>query len=150
MQTSLAIFPESTKLINSYIGVFTKDNFVYYLHSGSPIYCHHINAHDSFRYIIGNLVLTGLCEPGEISKALSVHHRNVNRYTKILRDKGIEGFFNKKDDRRGHCHQMTEEKIKQAQELLDEGMSNVKIGKALEISECTIRYHLGKGTLKKK
>jgi hypothetical protein len=40
MQMQLPIFPTSTKLINNSIGVFEKDDFIYYLHNGSPIFCH--------------------------------------------------------------------------------------------------------------
>ena len=36
----LPIFPGTTKLINAQVGFFEKDEFVYYLHNGSPIFCH--------------------------------------------------------------------------------------------------------------
>ena len=33
-------FPEHTKYINATLGLFSRDDYVYYLHNGSPIYCH--------------------------------------------------------------------------------------------------------------
>lgn len=30
----MPIFPENTKMINSTVGFFTKDDFAYYLHKG--------------------------------------------------------------------------------------------------------------------
>lgn len=54
-------FPQTTKLVNSNVGFFERDDFVYYLHKGSPIYCHEKNDLNSYRYIIANLVVMGLC-----------------------------------------------------------------------------------------
>lgn len=45
---------------------------------------------------------------------------------------------------------MTPDRIKQAQEYLDLGYSQLKTAKNINVNETTIRYHLKKGTLKKK
>src|SRR5450759_4248674 len=68
MQLQLAIFPERTKLINSSIGFYAKDDFVYYLHNGSPIFCHAKEDRNSYRYILANLVVNNICTCSEISK----------------------------------------------------------------------------------
>jgi hypothetical protein len=149
MQMQLPIFPENTKLINGCVGFYKQDDFVYYLHNGSPIFCHHKDSIDNFKYIIANLVGTGLCTPGELSNALGVPHRNVNRYTKKLIDEGMESFF-QKTDRRGQCYQLTDDKKHLVQELLNNGYSNVKAGKEIGVSEGTIRYHIKHGNLFKK
>lgn len=149
MQLQLPIFPESTKLINATVGFFLKDGIVYYLHNGSPIFCHKKEDKDSFRYIVANLIETGLCKAGELSKVIGISHRNVNRYYKKYREKGAKSFFNK-TDRRGKCYQLTDEKMVEAQELLDSGLSNVRTARQLGVSECSIRYHLKRGNLKKK
>ncbi|MBP9512518.1 MAG: hypothetical protein KBF06_08545 [Bacteroidales bacterium] len=39
MQLPLPFFPTDTRMINSNVGVFSKDEFVYFLFNGSPIYC---------------------------------------------------------------------------------------------------------------
>lgn len=149
MQLQAPIFPENTKLINASVGFFFKDGSVYYLHNGSPIFCHKKEDHDNFRYIIASLIETGLCEAGDLSRAIGISHRNVNRYYKRYREKGAKSFFNK-IDRRGNCYQFTDEKKKRAQELLDTGLSNVRVAKQFGVSECSIRYHLKQGNLKKK
>ena len=61
MQMQLPIFPNNTKLINAFVGVFEKDDFVYYLHNGTPIFIQEKNDLNNFRYITANLVATGLC-----------------------------------------------------------------------------------------
>jgi len=145
----LPIFPETTKLINSSVGFFKKEEFIYYLHNGSPIFCHHIDQTNHYRFIIANLVESKLCQPSEISKALGISQRNVERYAHKLREQGIESFFNP-IDHRGECYKMTESVIEQAQQLLDEGKSQLKTAKILGVSESCIRYHLTSGNLKKK
>lgn len=149
MQLQAPIFPDKTKLINGSVGVLSKDDSVYYLHNGSPIFCHKKGDKNNFRYILANLIETGLCAAGELSKSLGIPHRNVNRYYKQYREKGAKSFFNK-TDRRGNCYQFTDEKKQNAQELLDIGFSNVRVAKRLGLSECSIRYHIKQGNLKKK
>lgn len=149
MQMQMPFFPEETKLINSNVGVYQQDEFVYYLHNGSPVYCHHKNDLNSYRYIIANLVNNKMCKTSEVSKALGIQIKNVQRYAKTLRDKGTDWFFNR-NDQRGQCHKFTEEKQEQAQELLDQGYSSYRVAKETGLSESAIRYHLRNGSLKKK
>ncbi len=144
----LPIFPESTKLINSSVGFFKKEDFIYYLHNGSPIFCHHIDSKNNYRYILANLVESKLCHASEISKALGISQRNVERYAQKLRQQGIESFFNQ-TDHRGECYKMTDPLLIQAQQLLDDGKSQLKAAKTLGVSESCIRYHLKSGNLKK-
>ena len=62
MQMQIPIFPENTKLINPTLGVCQMDVMVYYLHNGSPIFCHYVKDMKSYRYIPGNLVEIKLCK----------------------------------------------------------------------------------------
>lgn len=144
----MPIFPESTKLINSSVGFFKKDDLIYYLHNGSPIFCHHVDSTNNYRYILANLVESKLCQASEISKALGVSQRNIERYAQKLRQQGIESFFNQ-EDHRGQCYKMTEGALIQAQQLLNQGNSQLKAAKTLGVSESCIRYHLRSGNLKK-
>jgi biotin operon repressor len=148
MQMQLPIFPENTKLINSSVGFFKKADFVYYLHNGSPIFCHHVDSTNNYRYILANLVQSKLCQASEISKALGISQRNVERYAQKLRQHGIESFFNQVDHR-GECYKMTESILIQAQQLMDDGKSQLKTAKTLGVSESCIRYHVKVGNLKK-
>ena len=149
MQMQLPIFPASTKLINSYVGFFEKDDFVYYLHNGSPIFCHEKNDLNSYRYITANLVFTKLCTPGEIAHALGVSNRNIQRYAKALREKGTDWFF-KREEKRGDAHKLTTEKLHEAQILINKFYSLVYISKQLGVTEGALRYHIKMGNLKKK
>ncbi|NEW85346.1 MAG: hypothetical protein GZ094_23695 [Mariniphaga sp.] len=148
MQLQLPIFPGQTKLINSSIGFFSKDDFIFYLHNGSPIFCHAKGDRNSYRYILANLVVNNMCGCSELSKALGINAKNVQRYVKDLREHGMGYFFNREDNR-GQCHKFTIDKQAQAQKLLDTGYSQQRTAKELGISESAIRYHLREGNLKK-
>ncbi len=145
----LPIFPQTTKLINSNVGLFERDDFVYYLHNGSPIYCHEKNDLNSYRFIIANLVVTGLCSPIDLARALGVSNRNMQRYAKTLREKGTDWFFNK-EEKRGDAHKLTDEMLGEAQKLISKFYSVCDVAKLLGVTEGAIRYHIKKGAIKKK
>jgi len=151
MQLQLPFFPEHTKLINSTLGLFEKEGFVYYLHNGSPIYCHKKEDRNGYRFIVGNLIHNKLCTISEFHEALGEARKNIERYAMTFREKGAEHFFSRKETR-GQCYKMTEELKKEIQTQLDSGKSQYRISKDCDISEAAIRYHVKNGnlTLKKK
>ena len=63
MQMRLPIFPSSSRLINANTAVYADADMVYYMHSGSVIYCHEKSDLQGYRYITANLVVSGLCKP---------------------------------------------------------------------------------------
>ncbi len=149
MQMQLPIFPSTTKLINSNVGFFEKDDFVYYLHNGSPIYCHANHDLNSYRYITANLVATKLCKPSELATALGVSSRNIQRYAKTLREKGTDWFFSR-EEKRGDAHKLTDDMLKEAESLISKFYSVVDVARLLGVTEGALRYHIKKGTIKKK
>ena len=149
MQMQLPLFPKETKLLSDSWGVFEKDNFVYYLHNGSPVHVHHKNDIKTYRYVTATLIVNHSCSAKRLGEVFGVGSFNFNRYAKLFRDKGADVFFGK-DQRRGRRHELTDEKLHEAQELLDQGTSQAKTAGIIEVSEGSIRYHLKKGTLKKK
>lgn len=149
MQIQLPIFPDSTKMLSDTWGVFQKDNFVYYLHNGSPVHVHAKDDLNTYRYITGSIIVNNGIKASRLSKVFGVGVRNFERYAKQYRDGGADAFF-KPSDQRGKCHKMTPEKIKEAQKYLDAGFSQTKTAKLINVNEAAIRYHLKKGNLKKK
>ncbi len=148
MQTQLPIFPSQIKLINSSLGVRRQDDFVYYLHNGSPVFCHHIDDQNNYRYILGNLVTSGLCRCSELADALGVNRRNVERYAQSLRENGSDWFFGR-PSQRGRGYKFSEQRLERAQKLLNDEQSVVEVGKELGVSEGAVRYQIKKGRLKK-
>lgn len=149
MQLQLPIFPSTTKMLSSTWGVFEKDKFVYYLHNGSPVHVHEKNNFNMYRFITATLIENHSCSASDLSKVFGVGVRNFERYAKRLRDFGTNGFFNPKDSR-GQCHKMTSDKLTEAQKYLNLGYSQMRTAREINVNEASIRYHIKKGTLKKK
>jgi biotin operon repressor len=149
MQLQAPIFPETTKMINGSFGLFSKEDFVYYLHNGSPIYCHSKEDRDSYRFILATIISNDLCSISELSHGLGINRKNIDRYVKALREKGMKYFFDREDNR-GQCHKFTPAKQIEAQQFLDQGYSMQKTAKTIGLSEGAIRHHIKSGNLIKK
>jgi hypothetical protein len=121
MQKQLPFFPENTKLINSSLGYRKQDGYVYYLHNGNPIYCHSETDRNGYRFCLGNLIMNNLCSITELSESLGENRKNIERYAKVLREKGSSWFFARKETR-GQCHKVTGEKLLSIQEKLNKGV----------------------------
>lgn len=145
----LPIFPKETKLINACLGVFEREDFVYYLHNGSPVFCHQKNDLHNYRYIAANMVINGLCKCSELAQALGVSSRNIERYSKALREKGSEYFFNR-EQKRGSGYKLNEEALAYAQRMINDFYSVGDVARLMGITEGALRYHIKKGTIKKK
>jgi transposase len=149
MQMQLPIFPATTKLVNSNVGIFERDDFVYYLHNGSPIFCHDKNDLNSYRYILANMVMSGLCSPMELGKVLGVSNRNIQRYAKSLREKGTDWFFHKQE-KHGDAHKLTDALLEEVQHKLDRNEPVARVAREFGVTEGALRYHLRQGNIKKK
>jgi hypothetical protein len=148
MQTQLPFFPATVEYFNPHVGVIRQDDFVYYMHNGSPLFCHDTNDRNSYRYITANLVEINMCSPSEIARVFGVSARSIQLNAKALREKGSGWFFNR-EETRGKCYKFNEESFAKAQEMLDAGKTKSEIGRQLGVSESAIGYHIKKGKLKK-
>jgi hypothetical protein len=154
MQTILPFFPQDTKLINSWVGFREMDGVVYYLYCGNPIYCHNKHDHAGYRFALANLVVNNRCSIKELSDALGVARKNIERYAKALRERtgnGLygAGYFFGRVDGRGVCYKMTSDKMAGVQTDLDNGVSIYRTALNHGISESAINYHIKNGNLKK-
>ena len=73
MQMQLPIFPVTTKMLSSTWGVFEKDNFVYYLHNGSPVHVHEKDDLNTYRFITATLIENHSCSASSLSKVFGVN-----------------------------------------------------------------------------
>jgi predicted DNA-binding transcriptional regulator YafY len=122
---------------------------VYYLVHGSPIYCHAKDDHNGYRFSLANLIRNKRCTIKELSDALGVPRKNIERYAKAYREHGA-GYFFGRIDGRGQCYKMTPDKLSAIQSDLDSGTSIYRASLDHGISEAAISYHIKKGNLKKK
>jgi hypothetical protein len=145
----LPIFPAGVVMVNERLAVEKRDGMVYYFNYQNPIHVHIESDRNSFRYITASLILSGMCKIHELAKALGIKRRNLERYSKHLKESGMSYFFAAKHTG-GKAHIITPDKLSDMQNLLDQGENNVQIAKKHEISEAAVRYYLKKGDLKKR
>src|SRR5690625_139942 len=138
MQMQLPFFPDNTKLITPTLGFRMDGDMVYYLHNGSPIFCHDQKDLRRYRYILGNLVEMRLCSAGELSKALGVPIRSVQRYAKTFRDKGADWYFHDKP-KGGNSATKRDEAMENIQQMLDKSIPVTRIAKQIGVTEGAIR-----------
>src|ERR1039458_6162458 len=96
MQLQLPIFPIDIKLITPQLGLRREKGMVYYFLSGLPIYSHEDNDMESFRLIVCQLVVNGLCKRSQIADTLGLPRSTVNNYLKRYLENGISGVLEPK------------------------------------------------------
>ena len=149
MQLLMPLFTNEVKLITPTLGVFCKDDIVYYLHCGVPIYCHEQEDVKSFRFITSKYISQGLCKKIEISRAFGVSYDSVKRNVKKLAQIGDKNFF-AGDNRKGSCYKLTPQVLSRMQSYIDEGKNNTEISKLEGVTEGAIRYAIRTDKLRKK
>ena len=148
MQLQFPYFPKDTKMISHCLGVHTQNDIVQYIANGLPVYSHSSDDLNAFRFITSNFIDKGLCSRAEVQRAFGVSIDSVRRSYRKYKDKGESGFFGP-DARKGKAYKMVGKLVERIQAKLDKGQSNLSIAKQEGIAESSIRYHIGKGTLKK-
>lgn len=97
IQALLPLFPVEATLINSLVGVQSKDGIVYYFNGSMPIFKHLDSDIDSFRYISSQLIINGVCKQKEIVKCFGVSDISVKRWVKRHKEsKELGDFVSKK------------------------------------------------------
>ena len=147
-QLLLPLFPHDTRMITLTLGVREHNGFVYYLHSGMPIFSHEIGDMPMFRYITSNLILQGLCRNQDIVEAFNVSTDSVRRWKRILSEKGESAFFTA-ESRHGWSHKLLPEVLERIQSKLNKCQSVNSIAKEEGLSEGSIRAAIKLGRLKK-
>lgn len=147
-QLLLPIFPHDTCMITLTLGVREQDGFVFYLHSGMPIFSHEKGDLKKFRYITSNLILQGLCTNHDIVDTFHVSTDSVRRWKNLLHDKGEQAFFID-ETRHGWSHKLLPDVLLRIQGKLNAGQSVNSIAKEEGLSESGIRAATKDGRLKK-
>lgn len=149
MQLLLPIFQSDLTLITPTLGFSKNSGFVYYFHSGAPIYTHAEADMQAFRYITSNFVVQGLCTRRDIADAFGVSYDSVKKSVKKFKEGGEKAFFGK-ETRHGYSYKLVGETLESIQKKLDKGKSIMSIAKEEGISEGAIRAGIKRGVLKKK
>ncbi len=90
------------------------------------IFSHHVDDLASFRMITSQLYINGNCKQIDIVNAFGVTANSVKRYVKKYREKGMEGFFQKRVIKRT-AHVLTPQVMQRAQEMLKRSCRDVML-----------------------
>jgi len=145
-QLFLPMIPSGATGISDTVSVVRENGRWEYFLGLYPIFQHHESETRLFKLITSQLINSGACRHRDIMKTFGVSKSSVNRALKKYRQGGANAFFQrKKGGRRGTV--LTDEKLQQAQKLLDEDLTRRQISQELEISTDTLRKAINDGRL---
>ena len=145
-QTFFPVFPEDTKMINSDIGLKKIGEKILYFNGGMPMYQHHKDDYQSFRYITSQMIDLKTVRHVEIVSTFQVSKESVNRWLRIYRQEGASGFFQKKKVvKQGSV--LTDDVLPKAQGLLNLGKTSKETGEELNIKPDTIQKAISSNRL---
>ena len=146
-QMQLPFFPDGATEISSHLAIIRDGDQVSYIYGHLPIFTHNVQDISTFRMIISQLYLNGSVKQSEICRTFGVTRISVKRSVKLYREKGAAGFYEK--HRGGGATVLTPEILKEAQQLLDEGLEIKEVAENLGIKKDTIRKAITNGRLHK-
>ena len=148
-QVQLPFFPVDTTYINANIGFLVKeDQHVYYFNGSMPVYKHHKDDYQSFRFITSQMIELGIVRQVEVKRAFKVSIESVKRWAKVYREKGPGGFFGKKKARR-KGRVLSGQALIEAQGMLNALKTPKEIQEELGIKQDTLRKAIRAGRLNK-
>jgi hypothetical protein len=97
IQLKIPVFPTDATLISGRVAVKMMGDFVYYINGGMPIFQHHKDDRDSFRFIAVQLYLTGNCKQSEIVRCFEISDVSLKRWVKQAKETNkLSDFVSKK------------------------------------------------------
>ena len=135
-QKHLPFFPDGVKPITAELAVEKKDGQVTYFNGSLPVFIHAEQDIATFRMITAQFCINGSAKQADIARAFGVTLISVKRAVKRYREKGVAGFYEKRKGRGPGV--LTAEVLKQAQELLDQGLETSQVAEQLGLKRDTL------------
>ena len=144
-QALLPIFLDNTTAVSDVTSYKRESGFVYYFHGMLPVFSHQEDDNASFRMFTSQLIDNGACRVVDVARAFGVSEVSVKRNLAKFRAHGSGAFFKKRGVRGADV--LTEDVVKAAQELLDEGRPRSEVAKELGVDKSTLAKGIGRGLL---
>lgn len=144
-QMQLPFFPEGVTPITSLLAFSRQDGRVTYFNGSLPVFVHDAEDIDSFRMITAQLCINGNAKQAEIARAFGISKINIKRAVKLYRENGPKGFYARRKTRGPAV--LTPPVLKQAQQLLDEGLETPEVADRLGIKRDTLSKAVRAGRL---
>lgn len=147
---TLPIFPDGVIHISTNISFKKEDGRIYYFRYSMPLFFHPENDACSFRMYTAQLYLTGMVKQMDIVRAFGVTPISVKRSVALFKEKGLHGFYEKKEPSRRGKQKLTATVLEKIQIEINNDIPIKDIGEAFEIKISTLRKALSEGRLVKK
>jgi len=144
-QIQLPLFPQGASELTSHLAFCVRDGRVTYFYGHLPVFTHDEKDLRTFRLITSQFIVNGVVKQSQIIKSFGLPAVTVKRYVKLYRTKGTAGFF--EEPRRRGPVVMTEDVLKQAQQLLDDGLSRSVVAVRVGIKPNTLAKAIHAGRL---
>jgi hypothetical protein len=146
-QQQLPLFPDGTTLITPQLGFMREKEEVTYLYGSLPVFIHHVGDLASFHMITAQFVVSGHATQAQIAEAFGVTRISVKRAVKRYREQGAKGFYAPRATRGAAV--LTEPVLKEAQQLLVDGMAASAVADQLRIKRDTLDKAIRAGRLQR-
>jgi hypothetical protein len=136
-QLQLPVFPAGATEITPAMAVQKQDGTVFYLYGHLPVFQHAEQDLKSFRMFTSQLIVNGTVKQKDIVRTFGVPLITVKRSVKLYRERGAEGFFERKAQKRlGRV--LKGEVLERARKLLEEGRSVPEVAREVGVLANTL------------
>jgi len=135
-QLQLPIFPVGSTEVTHDLAIEKREGQVTYFYGTLPVFSHAESDIASFKMITAQFYLNGYVKQMDIVRAFGVSAISVKRAVKRFQEEGPQGFYAEKKTRGTVV--LTTEVLKQAQQLLDDGLEACEVADQLAIKRDTL------------
>jgi DNA-binding MarR family transcriptional regulator len=146
-QLQLPIFPVGSTEVTHDLAFEKRGGQVTYFYGSLPVFSHDENDVASFKMITAQFYLNGYVKQMDIVRAFGVSPISVKRAVKRFQEEGPQGFYTEKKTRGATV--LTVDVLKQAQQLLDNGLELSEVADQLTIKRDTLSKAIRTGRLHK-
>jgi len=146
-QIQFPFFPDGVSHITPLLAFSKEGGRVTYFNGNMPVFVHDEQDIDSFRMITAQFCVNGNTKQAEIARAFGVPKISIKRAVKLYREAGPKGFYAERKVRGPAV--LTPPVLKQAQQLLDEGLETAEVADQLGIKCDTLSKAVCAGRLHK-
>lgn len=135
-QLQLPLFPAGATEVTQDLAFEKREGQVTYFYGSLPVFSHAENDLASFKMITAQFYLNGYVKQMDIVRAFGVTPISVKRAVKRFQEEGPQGFYTEKNTRGATV--LTPDVLKQAQQLLDNGLESYEVADQLSIKRDTL------------
>jgi len=135
-QLQIPFFPVGSTEITHDLAFEKREGQVTYFYGTLPVFSHAESDIASFKMITAQFYLNGYVKQMDVVRAFGVSAISVKRAVKRFQEEGPQGFYTGKN-RRGTTV-LTSDVLKQAQQLLDDGLEPGEVADQLAIKADTL------------